>query len=785
MTVVNLVGLTVAISIILLLGLLVLHETTFDRSIPNSDRLVLIGSYVKKANGQELKWPILSAGVPVDLKREIPGLESYTRLSGRWNSPIAMTKDDRLVNANGQLYVDSTFFKTTGIELAQGDPNEALVRPHSVVITRSMSRRLFGDEDPMGKECVMRGDRPVTVTGVIEEMPAPSMFSNVDVLASWTTRQIEDSPEWFSQINYYTLFKMGEGTTFENFSASVIAAMDRYREQASFQSGDFLELTTIRLRNIHLFGDYDFFATGSGRFLFVLQFIIIGVILLLIASFNYVNLTTAQSIRRGLFVGVAKTLGASRMVLARQFVLEAVVLTVASMIAGVLLAWLLLPMFSNLVEVQVADVLHQYPHIPWLILPCGIVFSILLGLFPALSLSRVRPMFALKGQSGSGCSRAKLRQALVVVQFALATGLIVSSLVVLRQMHFIRTADIGFDRENVMTVRLGNWDLMTSYKTLYDEMRQKPYVISSSTADQLPIHYGNVSSYYLEGASPDEGVIMSQRCVDHEYLKTLGIHLLQGRNFDPDRSLDSLNAVLINQATAKAFGIENDPVGKTFKSIYYYKTEQRGVAEIIGVVDDYNYQSMREKVQPLFLRLYGGFPPWLIFRLQAGTEPQAIADLEALWKEFAPGVAPDYSFLDDRFNNLYQTEERLGQLFRLFTLISIMVAGMGLFAMSAFVAERRTKEIGVRKVLGAQIPQVVNLLVKDFLKLVVVANLIAVPISWWLMRQWLDGFAFRTNLSWWLFAATFGLSVVIALAAVSVHAVRASLTNPVNVLRDE
>ncbi len=784
-SVVNLFGLIISTCVLLLLSILVINEIVYDRPVPNSEQLVLIGSHGSRTNGQQYNWPIISAGVPVDLQQQVPGIESFVRTTGDWETERAFSRADKQILAPGAVVVDSTFFDVTGIPLVQGSTSEALAHPNSAVITRSFANLLFGDEDPIGQEFVYRGNSLLTVTGVIERMPRPSMFADMQVLISWVTSPDRDDRDWNSQINHYCLLQLEDGLTVEDIRPSVEEVTQRYFSGDRARPGYTFELTLVPLRDVHLHGHYDPNFIQTGRLPFVLQFAAIGVFLLLITTLNFVNLVTAQSIRRGVYVGIVKTLGATRSQLMLQFISETVILVSGSVLAGSLLAIALLPAFSLLVDVDLSYASSNKALLVVVAVIAGILYSILMGILPALILSGIGPIKALRKAAITGKRGARLRSVLVVLQFSIAAGLVISSMVVLRQINYIRTADIGFDREHVLVIRLGNWDLMTSYDVLYEQFRNKPFVVSASTADHLPIQSGNTSSYHVPGTPEDERVYLSTRCVDHDYLQTLGMRLVAGRNFDPDRATDSVQAVIINETAARELGLGDNPVGRTFESIYNWSTRENVDAEIIGVVEDYQSQSMKDGIDPIFLRIYTGFPPWLIFRLQPGTEREAINELEGLWTDFAPGIPLQYSFLDERFDALYRSEQRLSALFRLFTGVALVIAGLGLFALSAFSTERRTKEIGVRKVLGAQVSQVVTLLVGDFIKLVIVGNLVAWPVAGWLMHKWLNGYAFRTDLEWWLFAATFGVSVLLALVTVSVHAIRASLANPVKALRDE
>lgn len=789
MTFVNFTGLAISTAVLILLTLIVLHEVRYDRSIPNSERLVLVGSHSMMANGQELRWPIVSAGLPVDLKNEVPAIEEFVRINGSWEGENAITYDENQVIVKGVFTVDSTFFDVTGIELAQGNATEALAAPRSVVITRDFANTLFGDSDPMGEEIIYSGNMPLTVTGVIEKMPAPGMLDGMNVLISWSTYN-RGASNWNNNINYYCLFKLNEKASFEDLRKGVDEATVRYFAEREQRAGYSFEVMLYPLHDVHLFAEFDPFPINSGRLNVVLQFIAMGLFLLIIAVLNYINLTTAQSLRRGMFVGIAKVLGANRAMLVRQFITEAVLITMISVLFGSLLAFLMLPTFSNLVNIQLESVLTNYALIPVFLLLAGVFLGIMMGFVPALILSNTKPIAAFKKESTSGKKGSYVRGGLVILQFGVAAGLIIGSMVVLRQMNYIRTTDIGFNRENVLTVRMSNWDLMQAYNVFYEKIKNKPYIISSSTADHLPFFGGEVSSYHAEGTPEENRIWMRKRCVDHDYIKTVGMKLIAGRNFNPGISSDSVDAVILNQTASRVLGFGDNPIGKRFDTIRFHNVPpsdefQGGDAQVIGMIEDYHYSSLRDEIKPVYLRIYEGYPPWLIFRLQSGSEHRAIADLEDIWKEFAPGVSLQYSFLDEQFDSMYRSEQRLSKLFKLFTLVAIIVAGMGLFALSAFIAERKTKEIGVRKVLGASVKQIVTMLVSDFLKLVIIANVISWPISWWMMNSWLEAYAYRTSIEWWLFAATFGLSLFLAIIAVSVHALRASLINPVKALRDE
>jgi len=784
---VNLIGLAVTVTVVIMIGLLLHHEFSYERSVPNSEQIAMLGIEASIGNGQTIVWSFVAAGMPIDIKNELANVEDYCRIDGSGDSERLLTHEGINHLEKGVVRVDSSFFNVTGIQLSQGDVSTALSAPGSVVITRDAARSLFGDENPIGKQFNELSDTPLTITGVIEEMPSPSFMEDYRIIYAWSTsaREGQDENGWLNNVNWTCMLQLSEGLSAEDVKPVLDACAERHTRETIDQIGGSFEATLVDLRDVHLFGHYGLSNMINNRWNFVLQFIAVGVFLLLIAIMNYVNLTTAQSTRRGVFVGISKTMGARRRDLIKQFMSESVMFSLIATFVGAILASLLLPNFSQLVGVEIDMNVINNPFLILYLLLLGVGLGLVSGVGPALMISGFKPINVIRKEMTSARRGSKFRSALVILQFTVAAGLILSSIVVMKQMSFIRNTDIGFNRENVLTVRLNNWDLMTNFRTLYDEYRRLPFVISSSTADDLPIRSGNTSLYHVPGMPTDAQVLISTRDVDHNYLETLEIELVAGRNFNPDISLDSTDAFIVNRAASVVLGYGDDPVGKTFETITNLEPVEFEPHEIIGMIDDFNYESLRTEIKPLMLRIYRGFPPWLIFRLQPGTEAQAIAKLEEMWPEFANDIPLNYSFLDEHYDAQYEDEQKLSELFNLFTIVAIIVASMGLFALVAFAADRRTKEIGIRKVLGATSRQIVSMLVIEFLRLVLIANIISWPLSAWLMSSWLKEYAFRTELSWWLFALTAGMSILLAIITVSMHALKAAMSNPSKAIRCE
>jgi len=784
-TVINISGLAISMAVVLLIGLLLRHEFGFEKGIPNSEHLAILGIDARLGNDQTIIVPFASAPMAVDLKNDVVGIDDYCRIAGHFDNQVPITSDEKRFVETGVIWADSSFFNITGLALSQGDPVEALTVPNSVVITRAAAVRFFGNQDPIGKELRLRNTQKLNITGVIEKMPSPSMFENVQYIISWNTRKIPDDQPWLNSVNWLTLVQIAKGTNLSDLDAGLAASTETHTGELLRQIGGEFKLTLNWLRDVHLYGRYQQADFTYGRLNFVLQFAAIGLVVLLIATLNYINMTTAQSTRRGIFVGISKTLGAPRGALIRQFMGESILTSLFATAIGTIIAVLLTPRFANLVGANLSFNLLKEPQLLLFVLAAAILVGALAGIYPALIMSGYKPAKVIKREMARGRGGTRMRSILVILQYGIAVVLIVSSLVVLRQMHFVRSKDLGFNQHQVLAVRLGNWDLMTGYRALYDEYRKLPFVVASTTADDKPLESGDNSVYHIPGTPTTSQVFIASQSVDHDYIKAMGMHLIAGRNFDPTRPTDSTEAVIVNETAAEYLGYGKDPIGKQIDSYLGVDPIRFEKLTIIGMIKDFHFESLRDPMRPLFLRIYKGYPPWLMFRLQPGTEHQAVEKLKKMWKGFAPEVPVQYSFLDDEYNSRYLAEQRMSDLFNVFTLVAIFVASLGLFALATFAAERRTKEIGIRKALGASSGEIVRLLVREFLLLVAIANLIAWPVAWYLMRGWLNGFAYRVDFSWWLFASATGLSLVLAMITVSGQALRASSTNPVNALRYE
>jgi len=783
MTFISTLGLAIGLAAAVLIGLYIRHELSFDRFEPDVDRLVLVTNEFRFSNSQEFHTPFSSAPMAPAFKSEIPQVEDYCRINGGF-SDLPVRVGDRPFIEQDMMYTDSTFFDLFGVTLAQGDPATALTAPKTLVLTKELAHKYFGDEDPIGKELVFWNAVSYTVTGVLNDLPGPTHLGRLSLVCSWTSRRTDDTAPWLNQVNYPTYIRLKEGSDLAQVQQELDACGMRHMGDMLEQIGGSWSFGVMPVKDVHLHANFDFDVFRTGSLAYVVQFAAVGLFILLIAGLNYVNLTTARSSRRGKLVGVTKTLGASRTQLIRQFLLESVATALVATAIAVLLVSLLLPWFSNLLGFELTvDYLHE-PGVLIAFIGLGVLMGLLAGIYPAFALASYKPVDVLRGQLQRGQRGARLRSVLVVLQFAVSVVLIIGTLVIMRQLHFMRHKDLGYNKEHVLAIHLPNQDLMKRHEVLENEIGRLPGVLDIASADQLPNNTNNNSVYHLPGTSKDSQLLLAVQYVDHHYLEMMDIPILEGRNFDPSLATDSTQSILINEAAARLVGWDH-PVGRVIEDYVSDDLKEVDKLNVIGMVKDFHFQNLHDEIRPLMIRIYRGNPPYLFFRLAPNSVNETMAQVQSVWKGFAPSLQLQYEFLDEVFDKTYKTEERMGDLFNGFTILAIFIACLGLFALAAFSAEQRTKEIGIRKVLGATEPEIIRLLVLQFLKLVAVANLIAWPVAWYTMHRWLEGFAYRIDLSVPIFILAAALSLVVALVTVSAQAIRAAWSQPVRALRYE
>lgn len=771
----------------LLITLFIRDELSYDTQYANADRIyrVVLQAEIAGEMKKSTHFPLPFAET---LEADFPEIEKAGRVFGSAlasGGKRAFRPPDKKQNVfeEGFLYGDQEVFEILEIPLEQGGSKEALVRPGSIVISESKAAKYFPNGNALGKTLILDDNpsRPFTITGVMRDFPSNAHL-DFDFLLP-----IEDTNmSWTSQ-NYFTYVLLDERSDIGELQKKMTSIIENYVIPAQIQRGrdaafiDVLKTIEYRLQpvgDIHLKSDIAM-ADGleHGDIRFVWLFAAIAGFILLLAGINFINLSTAKSANRAKEVGLRKTVGAFKSSLISQFLTESVVFSFISFILGALLAWGLLPFFNSIASKTIA-----MPWTVWWFLPVLIVSAIIIGivagLYPAFYLSAFRPVNVLKGSVSTGGKSGRLRSGLVVFQFATSVILIIGTLIIYRQMNFILKKELGYDKEQVVILE-GTNVLGNKAESFKEQLLRLPQIQQVSQSDYLPVEGSrrNQTTFKKVGEGNQDGGVLSQTWqVDYDYIKTLGMQIEEGRDFSGEFASDSVNSVIINRKMAHDLGLEK-PLGKQIDNNYQQWT-------IIGVVEDFHFQSLKEDITPLALTI-GNSLGTLAIKISQRDIDETMAAIAAIWDRNVPNQALSYGFLDQRFAQMHVDVQRMGKIFNSFALFAIFVACLGLFALSAFMAEQRRKEISIRMVLGASFRDIYKILSINFLKLVGIAILIAIPIGWYMMNRWLEDFAYRISIGWEIFAAAGAIALVIAILTISYQSIGAALIQPLKSLRRE
>ncbi len=786
---INILGLGVGMACCVLIFMFVQDELSFDNYHEKGDRIYRLthGSRspegVKEGEEAEPFWVWHNAPVGPALKEEFPEVEKIVQFSGR--SDLLLSYGETTLQEDGVFFMDSTVFDVFSWKLLAGDPKKALVAPYSIVLTETTAKKYFGDQDPLGK--TLKGSESAgranagdyTVTGVMADVPSNSHFKFNALLSLTTFKQ--SNPRVFDAwgyVDFYTYFLVNEGFDQAAFEAKIPGFIDRRypdKEDTYMIHVEALKDVYLRTTAQRLPGE-----TGSLTNIYV--FSMIGVFILVIAMINFMNLSTARSMERAKEVGIRKAIGADRRSLIYQFLGESLIIVFLAALVAIVFVSVALSMMNDLTG-KTFDInqVVNWQTVPFF-LGIMLIVGLLAGSYPAFVLSSFQPVLILKGINKSSTKGAFLRKGLVVFQFSLSIALIAGTMVVYSQMNHLLDKDMGFDKEQMLVLDY-NYDEQVNYMSaaLKSELEALPAVTSAAFSRSVPGSYFPNAYTTIESA---DGEMVGQAQpvfqVGIDFVNHYDLELIAGRSYSRDYPSDSSSALVINEATARQYGYANpaEIVGKKF--------DQWGRAgEVIGVVKDFNYISLHRTIEPLTLPFEAYASRYLSLKVGGEDLPATIAQVRGIWEKLAPHRPFLYSFLDEDFNTQYQSDFRFRKIFTTFSVLAIMIACLGLLGLATYTAEQRTKEIGVRKVLGADVSSIVGLLSKDFIKLVLVAIVIATPVSWYAMNQWLEGFAYQVPVHWWIFGIAGVLAVVVALATISFQSIKAALMNPVKSLRSE
>ena len=790
-SIINITGLAIGIACVLFIIFYVQDELSFDRYNKKADRIYKVISNFH-FNGEDMIDAECGAPVGPGMLSEFPEIETFTRL--KKIGSVFIRTGDKVYKESKVYYADSTFFDVFSIPLIYGNKQNVLNVRNKIVISKTTAHKYFGNENPVGKSLKVNDYQEYYVSGVFDDIPKASHFHADLILSIYSDGQLPQ--DFWTNFNYPTYIVLKPGTDAKQLEAKfpILVKKYAYPEVEKFlgilpenieAAGVSVVYQLEPLTDIHLYnyakGELE--PGGDIKYVYILS--AIGLFILLLACINFVNLSTARSANRAKEVGIKKVVGSSRHDLIIQFLSESMIISAISAAIAVGLVELLLPYFNNLAgkEIETSYIGNFVSSISLLLIV--ITTGILAGSFPAFVLSAFNPATVLKGNLAAGSRKAWLRRGLVVFQFTTSIVLIICTFVVFSQLNYIQNKKLGFDKEHVLIINdaytLGN--KIDSFK---EEVLRNPGVVSGTISGYLPVE----SNRSDNGTFPDGNTDMANMRpiqtwrVDYDYLKTLGIQLVEGRNFSRDFSSDA-DAVVINETCAKFFGWKN-PLEH---SLGRFETDDAGKYEmkkyqVIGVVKDFNYESVKNKIEPLafYLERNDGM---VSFRLKTADISGTIAFVKSTWNKFTTGQPFSYRFLDESFNAMYQSEDKIGSIFGTFAAIAVFVGCLGLFGLSAFTAAKKTREIGIRKVHGATVRNIVFLLSKEFAKLVGVAFILAAPAAYYLMHNWLNNYAYKTTLDLWTFIYAGLLAMIIALVTVGYHAVKAALINPVENLRYE
>ena len=791
----NILGLAAALTCSAFITLWIWDEWRRDRFFPNADRIVRIVSKIT-TEAEVFEHAVSSVPMGPTIKNDYPEVEDFVR----FNPSDAIVKvGERQFAEEHLLTVDSSFFSVFNYELAQGDTRTALSDPYTVVLTEKLARKYFGDQDPIGQTLNMlqydSSGRGATyrVTGVLAGEPRPSHFT-FDMLISFSTflkfePELMTADGWGDN-SYYTYFLLKPGVTVEAMQAKMPDFYQRHIEPIHKKYGATTraEYTLQPLSGIYLHSNrrYEIADNGNAANLYI--FGTVGLLILFVAGINYVNMATARAAKYARSVGVRKALGAQRGQLARQFLVESVLTALLAVSLTLLFSAFFQPAFERMTDKTLG--IFDVAALPWLLVGTGLLLGLVAGAYPAFVLSGFRPVAVLKGNLDASAGKAGnvgLRKVLVVAQFSISIALIVSVLVIRDQMNFIRNKNLGYNKEALLALKVnGDQSVINGIEAFRNDVTANPTLIKGMAyANTLPIGgTGNNGASTVDNAGKKIQSSTYRYRVDYDYADVMGLKFLAGRNFSrdfpADAPTDSTMNFVLNEASVKAFGWETpeQAIGKPFRM-----SGRSG--QVIGIVQDFNFNSLKHKVEPLAMHLTTNRFSQVVLRIDMSRPAEAIAQIETTWKKHFPDAYFEYAFLDEKLDTQYRSELRFGSLFGAFSLFSIFIACLGLFGLAAYTAERRTKEIGIRKVLGASVAGITGLLAKDFLRLVVIAMLVATPLAYYFMQKWLADFAYRIEMQWWVFVVAGAGAVVIAFLTVSFQSVKAALANPVKSLRSE
>ena len=812
----NILGLSTGLIAAIFILLFNSSELSYDKHHEKHKRIHRLESDFTISNKHDL-FAVTSAPLGPAFKLEFPEVEEFVRFANA--ESVLIKYEDKEFYEDDLLYTDSTIFDVFTHEFVYGTPEKALTEPNTCVLTETLAKRYFENENPIGKIISDADDINYKVTAVIKDLPESShlKFSGVfsiNTLAERFGRERMNSlePGAFWNVNYYTYILLNENSNIESIYEKFPGFYEKYMKSLGDQINASFEFMSTPLADIHLTstlrGDLP---TGNKSYVFI--FTIIAIFILLIASINYMNMATARSSNRTKEVGIRKVLGAVRFQLIRQFLTESVILALIALAIAIASVYLLLPDFNQLAGKNLVFGFSQTPMIILWIFIITLITGFLSGSYPAFYLSSFMPVKVLKGKINTGAKSGWLRRILVVFQFIISIAMIIGTIVVSNQLNFLRTKDLGFDKENILVVGVQDTSLRKKLPTFREELLQNPNILNATTSNGYPGGMGgiivmrveklekisenteltdtikntqNTDSTTFHTGSRMVEYALNFTMIDYDYIDSYKMEIIKGRNFDKEMGTDLEEGVIINEAAAKELGWGDEPIGKKIDFGVNLDGTANRYTKVIGIVKDFNYNSLHNKIDPILFLLSERPRGVLSIRIDEKNRQKALEFIEEKWYEFGAINPFDYDFLDQNLDEMYEAEVNIGRIFRIASLLSIFIALLGLLGLSSFIAEQRSKEIGIRKVLGASVSSIIIKLFKEFIVLIMVAFVIAAPLSWWGLTDWLStSFIYNVGIGWLTFVIAAFLAIIIGLATTSFHIIKAANANPVDSIKCE
>ncbi|MGY4536340.1 putative ABC transport system permease protein [Mucilaginibacter sp. UYNi724] len=781
---INMFGLAVGLACCMLITGYLYQELTYDTYSKNARQLYRV-NLVTIGNAGNDSYPIVDIAVGEGMKNAYPEIASFTRLSNL--PPLFVKTATQQFKETNISMADANFLQVFSIPLLEGDAKNCLAEPNAIVLNKVMAKKYFGDASALGKMLTV-GDKSMKVTGVLDKVPDNSHF-HADGFTSMITYTAGRQQTW-SNLGYYTYLLLNKNADPKKLEAQFPQLVAKYvvpeiqrdmgvsLAEAQKSVNTFL-FNLQPVTDIHLYSHTKFEREANGDINYIYIFGVLAFFILVLACINFTNLSTAASAKRSKEVGIRKVLGSLKSSLVNQFLAESIMLTLMAMVFALVMVYLLLPYFNDVAGKNTTIQFYLNYKALLIELLIALIVGVAAGIYPAFFISSFKILSVLKGNTNSQNSKSVLRSGLIVFQFAISTMFIIGTIIVYQQLHYMQNQKLGYDKEQILVIN-DTYTLKNNLEPFKNQLLQNKQVVNATISSDVPIRTSDGTQIYLKSTTADAAhseIHAAIYHIDDSYLPTMGMKMAAGRNFSPASPGDS-SAVIVNETTVKELGIKADPIGKTI-----VRSGQHEFT-IVGVVKDFHYSSAKEKIAPLMM-LYGHSNGAVMVKVKTAEVAGLLSDIKQQWADYHADSPFSYTFLDDQFAQLYVNEARTGKIFTSFAILAVVIASLGLFGLSAFSIRQRVKEIGIRKVLGASSGSITGMLSAQFLKLVSLSIIIAVPITWYAMHKWLQEFAYRVEIHWWVFVVAGALALMVAFITVSFQSVKAALANPVKSLRSE